>query len=377
MSIEQTGCLNNGPYVIGVHGVGYTQVGSVRTALAPSFLSGVTHFEVDEVNWADIFDPGGGPDEGVKPRSIGRLTRAILTAGSRDFEYGFFRKSLRGSRNDLLSTLDTIVYLSFITLVFLAPSQLLLVMFFKLPAVFGFGISVFNHSQILLTYWIVVLGINATVLWISGFTRQLTQRGFDGSTLWWVAARIALRRIILTITTPLFGIAFGFGSQNWVASVGFALITLSTILAFLLPLVVPLLNLYLRYAGESPDIIARSSPIFSYKLLYGPGLGILVVAVSLHLYKIVRPVAKTVADALLYIGDRRYRRNLLHMISDKLDPAMKSNRPVIVVGHSLGSVLAFDYIKGRRRYMRSKPYDSSHSRLTPLSSLLAFFPSPV
>src|SRR5690349_17787841 len=103
--------------IIGIHGVGRSEPGSVRSSIAEA-LGSHGRADVHEVHWASLLDPNGVVL--LEATALGRLTHAVLVAGSRGFTYGVdFRRSRVAA--DVIRAVDTLAILVFICTILLAP----------------------------------------------------------------------------------------------------------------------------------------------------------------------------------------------------------------------------------------------------------------
>jgi hypothetical protein len=334
------------PLVVGIHGVGYSTSGTVRSAIALNLGVGVEDIEISEVYWSDVFNPDDTSKATLDPRSITRIARSMLVTASQDFDYNCRSKNNSTLLQSVIRFADSVVYLALVALAFLGPAVLLVWLWFVVSSWFGYSQDV---SQLVLSIpssWIFTTAIIAIFTTLIGFVRQIEKGGFSKHMMVVVAARIALRRTILTLFGPVFGVTCAMGSGLWLRGIGSFLTFFSifTVLAF--PVINFLMRIYLKHAGESSEEIERGLPhIYFSTFLYAIGFSLAILVLSFIWYRTARPIVKIVSDVLVYLGDFRYRQRLWLRTNSILIPAAATGRTMVLCGHSLGSVIAFDTLR--------------------------------
>jgi hypothetical protein len=177
------------PLVVGIHGVGYSTSGTVRSAIALNLGVGVEDIEMSEVYWSDIFDPDVRSEATLDPRSITRIARSVLVTASVDFDYNCRSKNNSTLLQSVIRFVDTVVYLALVTLAFLGPAVLLVWLWFVVSSWFGYSQDV---SQL-------VLSIPSSWIFITAIVAKLCESLQPPSHLWKnhpsLARRMRLRDI--------------------------------------------------------------------------------------------------------------------------------------------------------------------------------------
>ena len=143
-----------------------------------------------------------------------------------------------------------------------------------------------------------------------------------------------LRRICLLLGSPLFVIASLPFTLDWRAVSALSIQWMLIALPFVL-----------LSAAFSPKFSIADSPIVFLEVAAAAG------ALLLTLTIFVGPILKVIADIALYIGDGEYRSKIQGGFSRLVDNLNLSDRDVVFVGHSLGSVICANYLleKGMER----------------------------
>jgi alpha-beta hydrolase superfamily lysophospholipase len=82
-----------------------------------------------------------------------------------------------------------------------------------------------------------------------------------------------------------------------------------------------------------------------------------------------RTSMRALVGDVLYLGDRRRRCAVEHRLASALDLAARERRPVVLVAHSLGSLVSYRYLRADRAGARQQPAPAIHRYVT-LGSML-------
>ena len=128
--------------------------------------------------------------------------------------------------------------------------------------------------------------------------------------------------------------------------------------------------------GDAEDARASSPPARSDAGDTGDVLQLLASVTSAFftsLYESIpgesRTAMRELVGDLLYLGDRWRRCAVEHRLASALDLAAREQRPVVLVAHSLGSLVSYRYLRADRAGARQQPAPAIHRYVT-LGSML-------
>ena len=321
---EFAGPVSTGSFLITVHGIGpydasrgasYKLMGALDSSLVATLKPNPIDF-----NWCALVE-GGHDDRG----NVTQLSRSILEAAhlGTDEQTGVAGYLIRGA-GFLFEALFKLLLFS------VAACALLLMSAVSIYVRFGsFGLGEVGTSfafHWLGVLWTLMVAFLALVLIASALLRAGRRRVF---------AATLLRRVILVLLQPLIPLAYRLGETTTRKVIrGLALLAI----------------FFGLFTGGiywwSPDRAAQWSGLGIKNLAIGAAGLAGAYFVALSLSKLISAPVKLARDIFNYIGDVQQRAVIQQGLSRRVEDQFNGNIPrdahVIVIGHSLGSVIALD-----------------------------------
>lgn len=330
--------------VIGIHGVGSHVKGSVHSMIADALSESEYNTKVDEAYWCDEVDLRSQEDAFLISNA-GRLSGSMLSIASDGFLY-FTRRGIGVTKTKgIMRLVDSITFIAFHIFFLLIPVAIGLNFYnlwFESQTV---GSATFlTYSQIISEYILTCTPVLGILLFLSGIGLQLSpssKPGLDQIASLVVAIFMSVRRLALYVVNTLLIVIVAPLSSIWIRAVlGFVLI-FSTFAALISTPARKTTNLFF-----SPEVLARA-PINDHfwPFLSITGYMLLAVIALILVFTVVYPVVKTLADICLYLGDKEHRVKLLRIVDASVMKQSAYTGNIVLVGHSLGSVVALDYLR--------------------------------
>ncbi|TPI78498.1 lipase family protein [Mesorhizobium sp. B2-8-9] len=362
--------------IIGVHGVGTQQKGRLFASLSRAVARSGYQSVPEEVFWSDETDLDNDHDAFLfgDPK---RLFYSIGAVASEGFMLSVDRKCLQSPTQVAAQTFDIVAFGLFIVFVLLFPITLGLESFNAWFAARASGSATFLHpSRVLEALLFAATLVSSCAALVSGVAVQYlinAHRRPSVFTVMGIALKLALRRLIFFVAHAVLSPPIWTLSHFWPRIILAFLILLSVSFAVL---IYPI-HWYVLPLFFPKEILARDPLTISpLKILFGTGLGLLGFLFLILAFYIFKPVAKVLADLTFYIGDASHRRSLLHHLDSKLQPNGPFAGHLVLVGHSLGSVIAVDYLRSNVEALRHAKSVTLITMGSPLRRLMhRFFPA--
>jgi hypothetical protein len=312
------GLGTSGRFVVTVHGIGtYDASHGATDKIMEALDKGLaaTLRPVD-FNWCAMVE--GGNDDGEKVR---QLSRSILEAAHLTIDEGSGKAGLLVSLTGFL--FEVLFKLSWLSVLF---CTLLLLSAVPIYLRFGsFGLARAGASYavyMVMSLWIVTIGIFLSGLVLSILLRVAGLRLF---------AATLLRRLNLVLLQPVIPLVYRLGDMNTQEDLrGLALFALFYGL---------LVGAIRWWSGA--DVAAQWHGLNIRNLSLAAALLAAIYLVGVRISRVIGAPVKLARDIFNYIGDVQQRARIQEGLSRAVQN-LPSGADVIVVGHSLGSVIALD-----------------------------------
>lgn len=353
--VEEPGVINRKiapePQVILIHGVGLPGpelFGSQRAELCKYF--GFDTDSITTIDWhgvvahpVDLDDDCRGATSSIR-YSIRRAFRKAMTLNFPDFSSQQFAQLMRGMLGAASSCEPRLVPRLTAGLLCCAPLMLIWLLyvvttFVWAPAEFPvllnpmrLAISVFDPRDVLqalhvvpIAFWLLVIFLS-----LSSVFRGVIRRDWNGACL-------SIRRASIGMLRPVVFL-LGLVSQLWsfyILPYGLCIL-LSTTGNWTNERSVSSTGIPIIGSSGGLQLITLGAFVALVCILFG-------IAVFVFLLTVIGPLAwsrKVIADVVCFMGDREYARSLLRHVHGELSGiAFEENQEVVLVGHSLGSVI--------------------------------------
>ncbi|MBY3316601.1 MULTISPECIES: hypothetical protein [Rhizobium] len=331
--------------IIGVHGVGMQQKGRLFAALTQAVAHGGYQSVPEEAFWSDEVEIDSDEDAFLFGSSK-RLFYSISSVASEGFRLDLDHTHLRSSAQVGAQTLDIVAFGLFVVFALLFPITLGLEIFNNWFAARAAGSAAFLYpSRALVALLLDATLITSCATLVSGVAVQYLSNVHSMMPMWTkigVAVKLASRRLIFFVAHAAISPPIWILSHLWPRALLMLLIG-SSILA---SIVLYPIHWYVTPLFFPQEILARdpltASPLV-FLIVAGLGsLGILLLFLAFHVFK---PAVKVLSDLTFYVGDASHRSSLLRHLGKKLPPDRPFAGHLVLVGHSLGSVIAVDYLR--------------------------------
>jgi hypothetical protein len=331
--------------IVGVHGVGMQQKGRLFAALAQAVARSGYQSVPEEAFWSDEVELDSDDDAFLFGNSK-RLFYSISSVASEGFRLGLDQTHPRSSVQATAQILDIAAFGLFVVFVLLFPITLGLEIFNDWFATRAAGSAAFlEPSRALAALLLDATLITSCAALVSGVIVQYlsdVQSKVPMSSKIGVALKLASRRLIFFVAYAVITPQIWILSHLWPRALLGLLIVFSVSAAILL---YPI-HWYVSPLFFPEEILARDPLTISpLAILMVAGLGLLGLLLLLLAFHVFKPIVKVLSDLTYYVGDAPHRSSLLRLLGKKLPSDLPFTEHLVLVGHSLGSVIAVDYLR--------------------------------